>query len=270
MRYVIVRYPLVCALILAFVGVSVPSLRATDWAQWRGPFFNGSTDEKNLPSTWSETENIAWTVDLPGDGPGTPIICGDRVFLSGVDVAKDMLQAMCFDRTNGKQLWCRDVAKGIRREERSNFASASAITDGKLVFFYYGNGDLFCFDVDGNQRWTRNLQKDYGPFAFYWTPGGTPLLFDGRLYVQVLQRDVPVDGRGLTDQANEPYLLAINPSTGETLWRHVRPSDGVAEAREAHTTPIPKTAIAIPRFATGKLSRSTACDTGCSAPPPAP
>jgi len=234
-----VRYPVLLALAMTLVPTLVSSVRAADWPQWRGPFFNGSSDEKNLPSVWSETENVAWTADLPGDAPGTPIICGNRVFLSGVDLARDMLQAMCFDRINGKLLWCHDVAKGIRREDRSNYASASPVTDGKVVVFFYANGDLVCFNVDGCRRWARNIQKDYGTFAFFWTPGGSPLLFDGRLYVQVLQRNAAVDGRGFADRENEAYLLALDPLTGDTLWRHVRPSDAVAEAREAHTTPIP-------------------------------
>jgi len=224
---------------LALAVTATASAQASDWPQWRGPYFNGSTDERGLPSKWTTTENIAWSADLPGAAAATPIVWGDRVFLSGVDVAKDTLQAMCFDRTDGKRLWTHDLAKGIRRDTGSNFASASPVTDGKLVIFFYGNGDLVCFDLDGDRRWARNIQRDYGPFAFFWTIGGSPLLYDGKLYLQVLQRDVPVEGRGLKDRKNESYLLALDPNTGKTLWRHIRPSQAVVEARESHTTPIP-------------------------------
>jgi outer membrane protein assembly factor BamB len=213
--------------------------QAAEWPNWRGPAFNGSTDEKNLPSNWSKTENIAWSADLAGAAAATPIVWEDRVFLSGVDVAQDTLQAMCFDRVRGTLLWNHTVGKGIRRDSGSNYASASAVTDGKLAIFFYGNGDLVCFDFAGSRRWARNIQKDYGPFAFYWTIGISPLLYEGRLYVQVLQRDVPVEGRGLKDRENEAYLLAIDPQTGKTLWRHVRPSQAAVESRESHTTPIP-------------------------------
>jgi outer membrane protein assembly factor BamB len=213
--------------------------QAANWPHWRGPSFNGATDEKNLPSHWSTTENVAWSANLAGAAAATPIIWDDRVFLSGVDVAKDTLQAMCFDRVQGKLLWNHEVAKGIRKDHRSNYASGSPVTDGKLAIFLYGNGDLVCFDVAGGRRWARNLQKDYGPFAVYWTIGASPLLYEGKLYVQVLQRDVPVEGRGLKDRENEAYLLAIDPRTGKTLWRHVRPSQAAAESRESHTTPIP-------------------------------
>ena len=84
-------------------------------AAWRGPFFNGSTDERGLPSRWSRTENIAWTADLPGEAASTPVVAGQRVFLSGVDAAKDMLLAMCFDRTrencSGATRWPRESVK---------------------------------------------------------------------------------------------------------------------------------------------------------------
>jgi outer membrane protein assembly factor BamB len=224
-------------LIFVFVGASVAC--GNNWPHWRGPYFNGSTNEKNLPSNWSQTENVAWSVDLAGSSAATPIVQDDKVFLAGVDKAKDMLLAMCFDRRSGKQLWQHDISKGIGRDRRSTYAAGSAVTDGKLVYFLYGNGELVCYDVNGQRKWTRNIQDDYGHFAFLWTYGGSPTLFDGRLYVQVLQRDVPVRGRGHRDRKNESYILAIDPETGKTLWRHIRPSEARAESLEAFSTPIP-------------------------------
>lgn len=215
------------------------SARAGNWPQWRGPSFNGSSDEKNLPDQWSTTENIVWTADLAGVAAATPIVWEKRVFLSGVDAANDTLQALCFDRADGKPLWKHEVAKGIRRDDRSNYASASPVTDGKLVMFFYGNGDLVCSDLDGKRLWQRNIQTDYGTFAFLWTFSSSPLLYDGKLYLQVLQRNVPVSGRGQKEGPNDPYVLALDPQTGKTLWRVVRPSEAVAESREAFTTPLP-------------------------------
>ncbi len=225
--------------LLTLLVVAATSAKAGNWPHWRGPYFNGSTDEKDLPSDWSRTENVAWHAELPGAAAATPIVWDDRVFLSGVDSQRDMLQAMCFDRTSGRLLWQHDVARGMRQDERSNYASASPVTDGKIVVFFYGNGDVVAYELDGNRRWARNLHDDYGPFAFQWTFSASPTLLDGKLYLQVLQRDVPVRGRGLADRPNESYLLAVEPETGETLWRHVRPSEAVAESREAFTTPIP-------------------------------
>jgi outer membrane protein assembly factor BamB len=229
------KYGVLMVLVLA----AVSGAPAANWPQWRGPQFNGSTDERNLPAQWSRTENVAWKADLPGAAAATPIVWEDRVLVSGVDSAKNTLQAQCFERTSGKLRWSHNVAQGVRKDERSNFASGSPVTDGRLAIFFYGNGDLVAFDLDGRRRWARNIQQDYGPFAFNWTFSSSPLLWNGKLYLQVLQRDVPVEGRGWADRENESYLLALEPETGRTLWRTVRPSAAVAESREAFTTPIP-------------------------------
>ncbi len=127
---------------VAIVIMIVSAAHAADWPQWRGPNFNGSTDEKNLPVKWSQTENVAWSVDLPGPSAATPIVSADRVFISSVDSAADSLLAMCFDRTNGKLLRRRVVAKGTRRDKRSNYAAPSPVTDVKVVIFFYSTGLL--------------------------------------------------------------------------------------------------------------------------------
>ena len=215
------------------------SVHAENWPHWRGPRFNGSTPETGLPSNWSMTEGIKWRVPLPGSAAATPIVWQDRVLLSGADTDREMLLATCYDRKTGDRLWQHDIAEGIRRDRRSTYAAPSPVTDGKVVIFFYASGDLVCFSLDGEQKWARNIHDDYGTFAFQWTFGGSPTLFDGRLYLQVLQRDVPVRGRGLSDQKNESYLLAMDPQTGETLWRHIRPSKARAESREAFTSPLP-------------------------------
>ena len=240
MKMPVLRMPAMkYGLLLAPVLVAASLAEAGDWPQWRGPFFNGSSDEKNLPSDWSKTQNVAWSADLSGAAGSTPIIWQDRVFLSGVDAAKETLQAMCFDRTNGKLLWKHDVGTRISKDYRSTFAAPSAVTDGKIVVFFYGNGTLVCYDLEGNGRWSRNIQEDYGDFAFLWTFSSSPTLLDGRLYLPVMQRDVPVSGRGLKERGIESYLLAMDPASGKTLWRQVRPSKAQAESREAFTTPIP-------------------------------
>ncbi|NQV35534.1 MAG: PQQ-like beta-propeller repeat protein [Phycisphaeraceae bacterium] len=214
-------------------------LSAADWPHWRGPFYNGTTQEKNLPAQWSQTDNIAWRVDLKGSSGSSPIVWRNRVFLSGIDKDRDMLLALCFDRSNGDLVWSRDVAQGISRDSRSTYAASSPVTDGQRVVFYFASGDLVCFDMSGQRQWARNLHKDYGQFAFQWTFSSSPLLYDGVLYFQVLQRDVPARGRGLTDQTNDSYILAMKPENGKTLWRQIRPSQAKAESRESFTSPLP-------------------------------
>jgi len=215
------------------------SALAENWGQWRGPNFNGSTAERNLPGKFSKTENVLWSVDLPGPSAATPAVWNDRVFVPSGDKAGQKMVAFCIDRTTGKVLWKKDVAQGYRKDSKSNFASPSPATDGNRVIFFFSTGDLVAYDMAGKQLWTRNIQKEYGEFAFNWTFSTSPVLYDGKLYMQVLQRDVPVNGHGKADGPNESYLLALDPSTGKQLWRQLRPSEAVAESREGFTTPMP-------------------------------
>ncbi len=233
---------------LSIVLLLAASLHAGDWPHWRGPHFNGSTSETNLPTSWSTTENVRWSVDLPGPGASTPIIVGDNVFLTSTDPATATLKALCLDRASGKPRWVEEVESGeIRRDSRSTFAAPSPVTDGQIVIFFFGNGTLAAFDVEGHAQWKRNIQRDYGDFAFLWTFSSSPLLYEGKLYLQVLQRDVPVQRRfggpsrraESGDPAIESYLLAMNPADGKTLWKQNRPCEAVMESREAFSSPIP-------------------------------
>lgn len=212
---------------------------AENWPQWRGPTFDGSSTEKALPVAFSKTENVAWKAPMPGPSGSTPVIFGDHVFVNSIDAQKKSRVALCLDRKTGAVKWQQDMGPGITQDDRSNFSSPSPVTDGELVYFYYGNGDLVCFEVGGRKVWSRNIQKDYGAFAYQWTYSASPTLANGKLYIQVLQRNVPVNGRG--GDNNPSYLLALEPKTGKELWKHVRPSDAVAESLEAFSTPIPFT-----------------------------
>lgn len=226
------------AFALLLLGASA-SLRGENWPQWRGPHFNGSSKARDLPSSWSKTEGIAWQADLPGPSAATPIIWGDSIFVSSTDTKNKTLQAICIDRNTGKVRWQSEAAVGVQRDNRSTFASPSPVTDGKQVTFFYGNGEMLTFDMAGKKLWSKNIQKEQGDFAFLWTFSTSPLLHEGKLYMQVLQRDVAVSGRGRADGPNDSYLLAMDPESGKTLWRQVRPSQAVAESREAFTTPVP-------------------------------
>ncbi|MCC7375910.1 MAG: PQQ-binding-like beta-propeller repeat protein [Verrucomicrobiales bacterium] len=231
--------PLALTLVLALASRAATSAPAPDWPNWRGPTFNGAAPEQSLPTQFSRTEGLAWSSPLPGPSAATPIVFGDRVFISSTDSAGGSLVALCLDRKTGRELWRHKVADGISRDERSNYASPSPLTDGKHVWFFYGQGDLAAYTLDGTKVWARNIQNDFGAFAFQWTFSSSPLLHDGRLYLQVLQRNVPVNGRGKTDGPIESFLLAMSPDTGKDLWRHVRPSDARAESQESYSTPLP-------------------------------
>ncbi len=224
----------------AAVALAVPA-NAENWPQWRGPAFNGSSPETALPEKWSVTEGVKWSTPLPGMSGATPAIWGDSIFVSSADAAKN-LQLLCLDRRDGKLRWQKQIATGNIDKGRANMASPSPLTDGKAVYALFGTGDLAALDFQGNILWQRNLGADYGRFAIMWTYGSSPLLFDGKLYIQVLQRNpAPADYPGLAGSAGEreSYLLALDPATGKELWKHVRPSDAKQESQESYASPVP-------------------------------
>lgn len=227
------------ALPALFALTAVAPASAANWPQWRGPNFNGSSDETRLPSDWSK-ESALWNAALPGPSAATPIIWGDLVFVPTPDLKTMTLHALCLDRKTGKVLWDRQTGEGrIYHDEKSNFASPSPVADAERVYFFFGNGTLQAFDHSGKPLWSRDIQKDYGEFAFNWTFSASPTLFEGKLYLEVLQRNVPVQGHGRTDGPIDSFLLALDPATGKTLWQQVRPTDAVGESHEAYSTPIP-------------------------------
>ena len=226
-------------LIISGIMALAFSCGAENWPHWRGPNYDGSSKEKNLPSEFSKTQNVKWTTTLPGPSAGTPIIWEDHIFVSSTDEKTKSLHALGLDRKTGKILWDHEVGVGFKQDEQSNFASPSPVTDGKLAIFLYGNGEMAAFDFGGKKLWARSLQKDYGQFAYQWTYGASPTLHEGKLFVQVLQRNEPVHGRGRKDGPIESFLLALDPQTGKNLWKHNRPSEARMEAHEAYSTPIP-------------------------------
>ena len=221
----------------AALGLSLAGAQAGDWGNWRGPNYDGSTDAKNLPTKFSKTENVLWSVKMDGPSAATPVIWGDNVFVSSSNQEKERLSANCYDRKTGALKWSHQVAKGFRQDNRSNYASPSPVTDGQVVTFFYGGGELATYNMDGDKLWELNLQKKHGEFAFLWTFSTSPLIHDGVLYMQVLQRDTKVSGRGSDD--NRSYLLALDPKTGKQLWKHYRPAKARSESLEAFSTPMP-------------------------------
>jgi outer membrane protein assembly factor BamB len=221
---------------LLMLGLLISSARAQDWPQWRGPHFNGSSDAKGLPEKL-DASTQAWTAQLPGGGSGTPIIWQGRIFVSCIDSTSKKLLANCLSGKDGTLIWSKQVGIGFQQNPRNDTASPSAVTDGKTVWFYFGTGDLVAFDLDGNQKWARNLQKDFGDFNVQWIYSSSPMFHNGKLYVQVLQRDVPPKGAASGPPADS-YLLAMDATTGKDLWRHFRANDAMGESKESYATPI--------------------------------
>jgi len=198
-----------------------------DWPQWRGPDANGSSLETGLPVRWSPTENVAWSLALPGPSGSTPIVVGDRVFLNVAD--GNDLALWCVGRAKGEVIWKRPLGAGNVTMRKHNMSSPSPVTDGESVYVMTGTGILKGFSLDGEERWARDLPKEYGPFGLNWGYASSPLLEADSLYVQVLH--------GM--KTDEPsYLLRVDAATGKNRWRVERKTAAISESPDAYTTPL--------------------------------
>ena len=226
------------AVFMSLFGVEV---QAGHWPHWRGPFLNGSADEKNLPGTLSLAENVMWTKTLPGHSSATPIICKGRVFVSSTDKESNDLLGLCFDVTTGKELWRKKLGTATRTVRRNNMATPSPVTDESKVCFMYGTGELACLNYDGDIIWTRNIEADYGNISTNWGYSSSPLIYNGKLYILV-QRGASMfrregqNSKGV--ELPEPFMLVIDPKTGKNIWKQPRKTDAIAEALDAYSTPI--------------------------------
>jgi len=206
------------------------------WPQWRGPDLNGvSTGARNLPETWSETENIVWKTHLPSWSGGTPVVWGNQIFVtspsepeSGQSEGGSRLLLVCLAKEDGRPLWMRDLDSGNRGHHKQNMSSPSPVTDGTHVWAMTGTGTVAALTMEGDIVWKFNLQKEYGPFGLNFGYGSSPLLHDGKLFVQVLH--------GYTTDAPS-YVMAFDGATGKVLWRVERPTTALSESHDAYTTP---------------------------------
>lgn len=232
------RTTTISALALAAALLAAGAAGAENWPNWRGPHYNGSAEADNLPAQWSKTENVVWKTAMPGESAATPAVWNEWVFVSSLDERTGELLAMGLDRKTGEIKWTNKVGIDFGNWRRQNKASPSPVTDGERVIFLYGTGDLCSFTLAGEEQWKRNLQEEMGEFNVQFGYAASPLLHDGKLYVVVMQRDVPPGEDG---KPKDSFLLAIDPATGKDLWKRVRPSDARRESLEAYTTPIPAT-----------------------------
>ena len=217
-----------------------------DWPRWRGPNDDGMA-RGDAPLRWSDTERIAWKAPVPGRGHSSPVVWGDRIFVttavptgnasaapaaapsgrgSGGLLVEHKFMLICYDRKTGKLLW-EKVAKVAtphqgHHPQYGSFASNSPITDGKHVIAFFGSRGVYCYTLDGELVW----QKDLPPLRMYNTfgEGAWPML-DGEKLIQVLDQH---DG--------DSFLVAFEKSTGRELWR--TPRDGRTNWSGAFITPV--------------------------------
>ena len=227
------KIAVVLAVIIMFLNGEI---LAGNWPHWRGPFMNGSSQEENLPQSWSKTENVKWTANLPGQGSATPIVNGDKVFVSSTDKNSEDLLAFCFDAQNGKELWKRKLAESNRNAPQNNLATPSPVTNGKYVYFMFGSGDLAALDYDGKIIWSRNIEDEFGNISQKYGYSSSPLLFEGKLYVLVLRRDRSY--RSPKGSNLDSFILALDATTGKNIWKQTRESDVQDESLDSYSSPV--------------------------------
>ena len=187
----------------------------TDWSRFRGPNGSGISETKGLPAEFGPDKNVLWKVDLP-QGYSSPIIHGDRIFLTGL--RDQALVTMAVNRTNGKILW-EQTAPRVRQEKldkRNRPAAASAATDGEYVSVFFGDYGLITYDVNGKELWKQPL----GPFNNIYGMGASPVIVGDKVIL-------------VCDQSTDSYIAAWNKKTGKEVWRTAR-----KEAKSGHSTPI--------------------------------
>jgi outer membrane protein assembly factor BamB len=204
--------------------IASQAARAENWPQWRGPQNNGVSTETDLPMKWSPTENVAWRLALPGPAGATPVVWGERIFLTS---AKGEDLVLICANTAGKQLWERKVGTGDKtvRGDEGNSASPSPSTDGKYVWAFMANGELACYDFAGKPIWHFNVGKRFGDLNIAFGMTSSPVLDGKRLYLQLLH-------------SGAALVVALDKATGKTIWTHKRVSDAVAECEHSYASPV--------------------------------
>jgi outer membrane protein assembly factor BamB len=214
----------ICLLTIAqALLLGCPKARAENWPQWRGPNDDGISSETNLAAEWSTTNNLHWTLKLPGESGATPAVWNDRIFLTSQD--GDDIVLLCIS-SDGKERWKRKLASGKThyRADEANLASPSPSTDGQHVYTFTGTGDFACFDFAGKEIWKFNAQERYGKFRIQWGMHVTPLLHENRLYLALLH-------------SGGWWVIAIDKATGKEAWKVKRDSDAKNECEQAYASP---------------------------------
>lgn len=200
----------------------------THWPQYRGAAGDGLASGETLPIRWSETENVVWKTDVPGWGWSSPIVWGNRIFITsavgeeelpvphvggypgGHIPATDEHRYMlyCIDFETGDIAWEQEAHRGVPPEERhprNSFASETPVTDGERVVAYFGNLGVFCYSADGSLKlWERRY--DSYKMRGGWNTGTSPVLHEGIIYIQ-------------NDNEESSFLEALDLETGEPRWR---------------------------------------------------
>lgn len=194
---------------LAIVLSIAAAVQAQEWPAWRGPTGQGFCPEKGLPLTWSEKENVKWKVPLENQGNSTPVIWGDKIFLTQAHKDGVVRSLICFARADGAKLWQQDVPydEKERNWNPSWYCNASPAIDGERVVVSFGSAGMYCYDFEGKELWKRT---DLGKWEHAFGNSASPVLYG----------DLVIQWCGPNEKAGRNFLLAVNKKTGETVWEH--------------------------------------------------
>jgi outer membrane protein assembly factor BamB len=187
--------------------------RAENWPAWRGPQGTGLSTDKEIPTKWSDKENVLWRVPLPDPGNSSPVVWGDRVFITQA-VEKDHRRTlMCFGRADGKLLWKSGVTYADHEPTNAQnpYCSASPVTDGQRVIAFFGSAGLYCYDLEGKELWHREL----GKVDSWHGSGSSPVLWQDLCFLNF--------GPGTSAS-----IVACNAQSGEVAWTVKLPRAGFA------------------------------------------
>ena len=215
-------------------------VRAGDnWPGFRGPSASGVADGQRLPDTWNGASgaNVRWKIPVPGLAHSSPIVWGDRIFVtSAISSRADARSSpdstargrppriarpqqwvvMALDRRTGKTVWQRTAYEGVPKEKRhikATYANATPFTDGRYVVAFFGSQGLYAFDMDGRPVWKKDLGVlDIGAYdlpEYEWGTASSPIIYKDLVIVQC-------------DTQNESFVMASDVKTGKTVWKTIR------------------------------------------------
>ncbi len=234
-------------LVLAILTLS-PALRGEDWTGFRGAVKQGVSPEARVPTHWGPDQNIKWSVPLPAPGNGSPIVSGGRIFLASASRDGHERGLLCFDRSNGELLWTRTIEfdQEEATHETNPHGAVTPATDGKRVVVWHGSAGIFCYDIDGELLWSRDL----GKFHHIWGYASSPVLHAGKVFQ-------------LCGPGERQFLVALSLETGEILWE-VREPGGSASDKGAYigswSTPVILDIQGRTQVVCGLPTRVIACD----------
>jgi outer membrane protein assembly factor BamB len=237
------RYPRVLAVatVFALILFATGTWAASGedyWPTWRGPHATGAATHGNPPVTWSESENVRWKIEIPGKGQSSPVIWGNKLFVqTAIDTGRPgsaeissaepapagrpglsgpapktihRFELLCIDRDTGETLWRKIAIEAVPHEghqQTGSFAAYSPVTDGKYVWASFGSRGLYCYDLNGELKWSRPLIQMNTVMSF--GEGSSPAIAGDAIIV-------------VCDHEGDSAIFAFNKVTGEPLWRKDR------------------------------------------------